>query len=214
MVQGHWWLPSAHLQCRDRCICGPWCVCALVEYWLRGGDVVNYSLPTNIWPPIRDDCNTVWFLYYLLDLHLNSASSKLVDKACLVGGVYAGRRTFRNFFQYPLPVSIRGEPVAYTARARHSSAFLWLRSSIESKNLLIPAGPWAVAIDKVILTLNRSRGTFVRGCLLWALRELYALGQMIMHFCCILRIWSGTVFANVHSFSIYISYRELSPHVR
>ena len=80
---------------------------------------------------------------------LNSASSKLVDKACLFGGVYAGWRTVRNLFQYTLPVSIRGEPVAYTARARHSSAFLWLRSSIESKELLIPGGPWAVAIDKV-----------------------------------------------------------------
>jgi hypothetical protein len=40
----------------------------------------------------------ICFLYDLLDLHLNSASSKLVDKACLVGGVYAGRRTFRNLF--------------------------------------------------------------------------------------------------------------------
>ena len=29
----------------------------------------------------------------------------------------------------------------------------------------------------------RSIGTFVRGCLLWALRELYALGQMILHLC-------------------------------
>ena len=49
------------------------CVCALVEYWLRGGDdVVHYSLPTNVQPPIRDDCNTVCFLYDLLDLHLNS----------------------------------------------------------------------------------------------------------------------------------------------
>ena len=49
------------------------CVCALVEYWLRGGDdVVNYSLPTNIQPLIRDYCNTVRFLYDLLDLHLNS----------------------------------------------------------------------------------------------------------------------------------------------
>ena len=48
-------------------------VCALVECWLRGeDDVVNYSLPTNIQPPIRDDCNTVCFLYDLLDLHLNS----------------------------------------------------------------------------------------------------------------------------------------------
>ena len=49
------------------------CVCALVKYWLRGGDdVVNYSLPTNIRLLIRDDCNTVCFLYDLLDLHLNS----------------------------------------------------------------------------------------------------------------------------------------------
>ena len=48
-----------------------------------------------------------------------------------------------------LPVSIRGEPVAYTARARRSSAFLWLLYSIESNKLLIPGGPWAVAIDKV-----------------------------------------------------------------
>ena len=81
---------------------------------------------------------------------LKSASSKLVDKACLVGGVYVGRRTFRNVFQYTLLVSIRGESVAYTAQARHSSAFLWLCSSIEvKKKLLIPGGPWAVAIDKV-----------------------------------------------------------------
>ena len=65
------------------------CVCALVEYWLRGGDdVVNYSLPTKIRSPIRDDCNIVCLHYDLLDLHLNSASIKLVDKACLVGGVY------------------------------------------------------------------------------------------------------------------------------
>ena len=121
VVQGHWWMPSAHLQCRARCVC----VCALVEYWLRGGDdVVNYSLPTNIRPTIRYDCNTVCFLYNLLDLHLNSASSKLVDKACLVGGVYARWRKFRNLFQYTLPVSIRGEQIAYTALAWHSSAFL------------------------------------------------------------------------------------------
>ena len=49
------------------------CVFALVEYWLRGGDdVVNYYLPTNIRPAIRDDCNTVRILYDLLDLPLNS----------------------------------------------------------------------------------------------------------------------------------------------
>jgi hypothetical protein len=130
------------------------CVCALVEYWLRGGDyVVNYSLPTNIQPPIRDDCN-IQSAYSMICLTLtwtllNSAFSKLVDKACLVGGVYAGQRTFINLFQHTLPVSIRGEPVAYTAQARHSSAFLWLRSSIESKKLRIPGGPWAFAIDKV-----------------------------------------------------------------
>ena len=36
------------------------CVCAPVEYWLRGGDdVVNYSLPTNIRPLIRDDRNSL-----------------------------------------------------------------------------------------------------------------------------------------------------------
>jgi hypothetical protein len=80
------------------------CICALVEYWLRGGDdVVYYSLPMNIRPPIRDD----WIQYVLsdlLDLHLNSAFSKWVAKACLVRGVYSGRRTFRNLFQYTLPV--------------------------------------------------------------------------------------------------------------
>jgi hypothetical protein len=44
--------------------------CALVEYWLSGGDdVVNYSLPMNIRPTIRDYCNTVYLLYDLLDLH-------------------------------------------------------------------------------------------------------------------------------------------------
>ena len=40
---------------------------------------------------------------------LNSVSSKWVDKACLVGEVYAGWRTFRDLFQYTLTVSIRGQ---------------------------------------------------------------------------------------------------------
>jgi hypothetical protein len=52
------------------------CVCSY-KYWMRGGDdVVDYSLPTNIRPPIRDDCNTVCFLYDSLELCWNSASSK------------------------------------------------------------------------------------------------------------------------------------------
>ena len=80
------------------------CVCALLEYWLRGGDdVVNYSLPRTFDHPSEmiaiQSAFSVICLTFTLTL-LISVSNKLVDKAWLVGGVYDGRRTFRNLFQY------------------------------------------------------------------------------------------------------------------
>ena len=109
----------------------------------------------------------------------------------------AFRKLCRVLIQYTMPVSIRGEPVEYTAQARHSSAFLWLRSSIESKKT--PGGPWSLAINKVSVSSFSPwievEGLLSRDCLLWALRELYALGQMILHLCCILHIWFCTVYA-------------------
>ena len=172
--------------------------------------MVNYSLPTNSQPPIRDDCNTVCFLYGLFDLHLNSVELCIqqMSRSSMLEGCMLGEKH---------------SEISSNTHCLWASDWNQLHTQLEqdthqhfsdyvpplSKKNLISGGPWAVAIDKVSPQIE------VKGLLSEvACCELYAHGQMILHLCCILHIWFGTVFANVHSFSFYISCSEMYPHVR
>ena len=159
-----------------------------------------------------DDWNAVCFVSGLLDLCFRTLHpANVYYKACLVGGVYAGRWTFRNRFQMQW---LGGEPVAYTAWAKHSSAFLGLRSSIELKNPLIPEWPGADERVSESFSLWMEAEELAWGCLFWALVKLWSLGHMLLHLRGILNIELCTVFASVHSLSVYIGWGEMSPHIR